>query len=188
MSKRLHEIQQKLKVPKLQRNTFGKYLYRSCEDILESVKPLLKEGETITFQDEMVYIGERYYIKATANLITPDGSFSTTAFAREPEEGKNGMDVMQVTGAASSYARKFALNSLLCIDDTKDADATNTGKQEEVCITKNQFQQIQDILPKAGKDAVWFCSLMKIEGINKLPARKFKTTMNRLQELANGNK
>lgn len=122
--KELIMIQQELKAPKTQRNNFGGYNYRSCEDILEAVKPLLAEQScTLTITDEIVMVGERIYLKATATLTNPDGkAVSTTAFAREPEQ-KKGMDESQISGMASSYARKYALNGLFCIDDTKDADA-----------------------------------------------------------------
>lgn len=126
--KALQTIQQKLVAPKGQYNSFGKYRYRSCEDILQAVKPLLAETETtLTISDEMVEIGGRVYVKATATLSTIDGkqSISTTAYARE-SESRAGMDASQITGSASSYARKYALNGLFAIDDTKDADATNT--------------------------------------------------------------
>jgi len=132
-------IQRELKTPKGQINSFGNYKYRSCEDILEAVKPLL-HGSILVLNDEIVQIGDRYYIKATATLKEPDtycvkeskenaeiingAKFSVSAFAREPLN-KKGMDESQITGAASSYARKYALNGLFCIDDTKDADATN---------------------------------------------------------------
>lgn len=127
---KLAEIQQKLKAPKNQHNDFGGYEYRSCEDILNALKPLLG-GAIILLADEIVQIGERYYVKATATLKEGEESISTTAYARE-EENKKGMDGAQVTGAASSYARKYALNGLFAIDDTKDADTTNThGKTEK---------------------------------------------------------
>lgn len=122
----LVDIQSRLKAPKSQTNNFGHYNYRSAEDILEAVKPLLKEnGCSLIISDDIVMVGSRTYIKATAKLYNGD-SITTTAFARE-EESKKGMDVSQVTGTASSYARKYALNGLFCIDDTKDADALNTS-------------------------------------------------------------
>lgn len=122
---KLINVQAALKAPKSQRNDFGKYNYRSCEDILEAVKPLLvKDGLLLTVSDEIVLIGERYYVKATATVYDGDKQFSTSAFAREPED-KKGADASQITGAASSYARKYALNGLFAIDDTKDSDATN---------------------------------------------------------------
>ena len=122
--KSLRELQVKLKAPKNQFNKFGGYSYRSCEDIVEAVKPLLPEGISLYLQDEIVLIGERYYIKATATFTDGKDTISSTSFARE-EENKKGMDGSQITGAASSYARKYALNALLLIDDNKDADATN---------------------------------------------------------------
>jgi len=130
---KLNLIQVSLKSPKSQYNSFGKYAYRSCGDILESVKAQLAELKVvIVLSDELVQIGDRYYIKATATLHDLDGaSISNTAYARE-EENKKGMDGSQVTGASSSYARKYALNGLLAIDDTKDSDATNKGEEPEV--------------------------------------------------------
>ena len=131
MGKELNEtllaIQQELKAPKGQYNSFGKYKYRSCEDILEAVKPLLRKHNcTLVISDDIVMLGTRFYIKATVTLSNGGESVMTTAFAREEEE-KKGADSSQITGAASSYARKYALNGLFCIDDTKDSDATNNG-------------------------------------------------------------
>lgn len=118
-------IQSNLKAPKNQRNNFGGYNYRSCEDILEAVKPLLAEkGLVLTVGDEMVMLGDRFYVKSTASITDGEHEITNTAYARESLE-KKGMDSSQITGATSSYARKYALNGLLCIDDTKDADATN---------------------------------------------------------------
>lgn len=123
-------IQSKLKAPKGQYNSFGKYNYRSCEDILEGVKPLLSEqGLILTIEDSIEMIGDRYYVKATATLSDGTNSINTSAYARESLD-KKGMDSSQVTGATSSYARKYALNGLLCIDDTKDADTMNNAKQD----------------------------------------------------------
>ncbi len=124
----LNKIQQALKVPKGQMNSFGGYKYRSCEDILEAIKPLLGTA-TLTITDEVVMIGARYYVKAVATISELAQSAQVVAYAREPEE-KKGMDVAQITGATSSYARKYALNGLFCIDDTKDPDATNKHDDE----------------------------------------------------------
>lgn len=122
-------IQSELKAPKGQYNSFGKYNYRSCEDILEGVKPLLaKHGLVLTIQDSIELIGDRYYIKATATITDGKESISTSAYARESLD-KKGMDASQVTGATSSYARKYALNGLLAIDDTKDADTMDNSKK-----------------------------------------------------------
>lgn len=132
----LANVQQSLKATKDQFNKFGGYNYRSCESILESVKPLLaKEHLALTLTDEMVQVGERIYVKATAAVFPTEDSdgevcISVDAYARE-EESKKGMDSSQVTGAASSYARKYALNGLFCIDDNKDSDATNTHGKDE---------------------------------------------------------
>lgn len=118
----LQQIQQKLKAPKNQRNSFGGYNYRSCEDILEALKPVLAEFNTaVLLSDEIVQMGPRWYVKATATLKTETESVSVTAYAREAETRK-GMDESQITGSASSYARKYALNGLFGIDDTKDAE------------------------------------------------------------------
>ena len=123
-------IQANLKAPKNQRNNFGGYNYRSCEDIMEAVKPLLKERNcTLIVGDEIVEVADRVYVKATAILRTSDGTeYTNSAYAREPQT-KKGADESQITGATSSYARKYALNGLFCIDDTKDADATNDHKE-----------------------------------------------------------
>lgn len=116
----LARIQKELKAPKDQFNGFGKYKYRNCEGILEAVKPLLN-GLTLTLNDDVVIVGNRYYIKATATLSDGDESISVSALAREPEN-KKGMDESQISGAASSYSRKYCLSGLFCIDDGHDAD------------------------------------------------------------------
>lgn len=130
--KELIDIQSELKAPKNQYNNFGKYSYRSAEDILEAVKPILKKNNcSLVISDDIVNIGDRFYVKAISTLSNSSGeSVSVFAFARE-EESKKGMDGAQVTGSASSYARKYALNGLFCIDDTKDSDATNQHGKEE---------------------------------------------------------
>lgn len=116
----LSRIQKSLHAPKGQYNKFGGYKYRSCEDILEALKPLLG-GCFIRLEDDIVLVGERFYVKSVASLSNGDGQVSASAFAREPANRK-GMDESQITGSASSYARKYALNGLLCIDDARDAD------------------------------------------------------------------
>lgn len=123
---KLSQIQSKLNAPKGQYNSFGKYNYRNCEDILQALKPILSEHKChVSLSDEVVIVGNRFYIKATATITdSENNSFSTTAFAREAES-KKGMDESQVTGSTSSYARKYALNGLFAIDDNKDADTLN---------------------------------------------------------------
>jgi hypothetical protein len=136
--KELNTIQTSLAAPKGQRNNFGNYNYRSCEDILAAAKPLLKEQEcTLTIADDILLVGDRFYIKATATITNKEGlSVCTTAFARE-EAAKKGMDASQVTGAASSYARKYALCGLFAIDGEKDADATNTHGKDDANLNAN---------------------------------------------------
>ncbi len=133
IQEKLLAIQIALKAPKGNYNTFGKYNYRSCEDILEAVKPILNEvGCSLTISDKIVNIGERYYIESTVTLGTIKGeqeSIIVTGYAREAENQK-GFDQMQLTGSTSSYARKYALNGLFLIDDTKDSDFSNTHGNE----------------------------------------------------------
>lgn len=131
LTKSLGDVQFKLKAPKGQVNSFGHYNYRSCEDILEAVKPLLHEaGLTLTLSDDVIAVGNRVYVKATATVTDGAESISNTAFAREAES-KKGMDDSQVTGTASSYARKYALNGLFAIDDTKDADTDEYSRRTQ---------------------------------------------------------
>jgi len=162
---KLLNIQNELKAPKSQFNAFGKYKYRNAEDILESVKPLcFKYKATLTLSDEIVLIGERHYVKATATLTDnekPELKIWTTAYARE-EESKKGMDGSQVTGASSSYARKYALNGLFNIDDTKDSDSTNThGKDDKETttqeVTNEEILKLFALAEQAGysKDTVF---------------------------------
>jgi len=158
MENQLAVIQNLVKVPKGQFNSFGKYKYRSAEDILEAVKQVVNPmGFSITVSDTIINLGDRYYIKATATLTNGKEMWSTDGYARE-EESKKGMDGSQVTGASSSYARKYALNGLFALDDTKDSDATNThGKESakpapkaEVKLELGEFQEIQEIINGTG--------------------------------------
>lgn len=190
----LAQIQSELKAPKGQRNTFGKYNYRSCEDILEAVKPLLQaRGLVILITDDIVQIGTRYYVRATATIYDSEGScISNSALARE-EDVKKGMDASQITGATSSYARKYALNGLFAIDDTKDADATNKGQDEpkpakataqpaftdEIRTALAKAQTVQELvetfgkLPQALRDSAEvksYCAQLKNELESKQPA------------------
>lgn len=137
--KKLADIQLKLNAPKNQYNNFGKYAYRSCEDILEGVKPLL--GELfLTISDEVILVGDRFYIKATATITDGESSHSVSACARESLD-KKGMDSAQVTGATSSYARKYCLNGLFGIDDAKDADTNEHRNQSEPTPQQTTTQQ-----------------------------------------------
>lgn len=144
---KLLNIQNELKAPKNQFNKFGNYKYRNAEDILEAVKPIcLKYKAVINVKDKIIQVGDRYYVEATAYITDvekPGDYIENQAYARE-EENKKGMDSSQVTGATSSYARKYALNGLLCIDDTKDTDSEEYQKSEkkEVMITDSQKELI----------------------------------------------
>lgn len=140
--KELIAIQSELKAPKSQFNKFGGYKYRKAEDILEAVKPLLnKQKCTLTITDDIVMVGNRIYVKATATIKNEKGECETTnGWARE-EETKKGMDGSQITGASSSYARKYALNGLFAIDDNADSDTTNDGQQQTQQQAKTQAQQ-----------------------------------------------
>ena len=130
--KKVASIQSSLKAPKSQFNKFGNYSYRNCEDILEAVKPLLKEtGLVLTINDEMVELGGKIYVKSTSTITDGENKLSNSAFAREADEAK-GMSSSQITGSTSSYAKKYSLNGLFLIDDTKDADATNTHGRADV--------------------------------------------------------
>lgn len=137
----IRNIQEELKAPKSQYNRFGGYAYRSVEDILTAVKPLLvKEKAELTLTDELVLIGDRYYVKATATYEDKDGKKVVTGYAREAEN-KKGMDASQITGTASSYARKYALNGLFLIDDTKDADSEEYHRRTSPDAKKQTAQQ-----------------------------------------------
>ena len=146
--KELLEIQKELKAPKGQKNTFGNYNYRSCEDILEAVKPLLSsKGCGLILSDEVVNVGDKNYVKASARFICGTESIYATAYAREALQQK-GMSDPQITGSASSYARKYALNGLFAIDDTKDDDATyqhNKAPQQKPIVTNHTIKEIEDL-------------------------------------------
>ena len=186
LTNKLAAIQQKLKAPKGQMNKFGGYKYRSCEDILEAVKPLLGDL-VLTISDDIVEVGGRVYVKATVSINSGSGSVSTTAFARESET-KKGMDDSQITGSASSYARKYALNGLFCIDDTKDADATNEHDKPSV-IDESQLAVIFDLLEKTDSDIEKFCEAFGVKGVEEMLSSQFDKAMSQLnRKLKNANK
>ena len=173
---KLANIQQELKAPKNQYNNFGGYSYRSCEDILEAVKPLLAKNKCVLqIDDTLQNIGDRYYVKAIARLIDIEKPYLedeeismvnqiiNIAYARE-EENKKGMDGSQITGASSSYARKYALNGLFLIDDVKDSDTTNIGNQEERKATSKQIELVESLV----EDIDAMLEYYKIKDINEL--------------------
>ena len=207
MFKRLSALQAELKAPKGQFNKFGNYNYRSCEDILEAVKPLLvKHNLALTVSDTIEQVNDRYYVKATATIHDPDSdkSIASTAYAREPLDVK-GMSDSQITGAASSYARKYALNGLLLIDDTKDVDSNEarneadarakrqqarrspeTVSQPTGNITEKEVAILREMLKKAGKEEKVFYP----KGLENLPASRYSeavTTLTGWKQKAEGN-
>lgn len=182
---RLQAVQMELKAPKDQYNNFGKYSYRSCEDILEAVKPLCeKQGLLLSLTDEIVEMGGRNYIKAIARVIEMDTGkeFFTTAFARE-DELKKGMDGSQISGCASSYARKYALNGLFCIDDTKDAD-TRDNRSEVQLTTQKQQNELEVLCQKTGTDLQIVLSWAHCRNIKELTIPAWQQAVARLRAKA----
>lgn len=168
LHKKLVKIQQELNAPKAQFNAFSKFYYRSCEDILEAVKPLLRDGNlTLTANDEVVEIGTRFYIKATYSLSDGTNTITAHAYAREAET-KTGMDLSQITGATSSYARKYALNGLFAIDDSKDSDT-----QDNRVVARNR-PTVQPKYINTKPDAERAATLAKIRA-QKIEQPKVKT-------------
>lgn len=168
MIDKLLKIQIELKAPKNQYNSFGEYRYRSCEDILEAVKPLLKDTNSVLLlSDEITEVGERIYVKATATLKDEKDSISVSAFAREVEEKKK-LDGSQLTGVASSYARKYALNGLFCIDDTKDADTNEyVQKTSQAKATEKKEPTYREkVIEFAKRRSIPFTELAKDYGLN----------------------
>lgn len=178
---KLIKIQAELKAPKNQKNTFGNYMYRSCEDILEAVKPLLSKYElSLTISDKVQQIGERYYVEAIVMLRqTKSDSVmdlcSVTAYAREAET-KKGMDESQITGAASSYARKYALNGMFCIDDTKDADSFNNSTKTvqrplKMSLRTDEEKAMIVMNPSTGKQLITIRGLLHQLGVEDKTTR-----------------
>lgn len=172
---KLMAIQGRLRAPKNQYNSFGKYHYRSLEDISEAVKPLLSEVKaTLTISDEPVIIGDRIYIKATARFTDAEDStqfITSTAYARESLT-KKGMDDSQITGATSSYARKHCLNGLFCIDDNKDADSMPPA-ETETFISTEQINEISGLIDRTGTDLQAFLKYAQADAVASIQPGKF---------------
>ena len=194
---KLMTVQTKLRAPKGQYNSFGKYSYRSCEDILEALKPLLAEvGAIVNVTDEIKLIGDRYYVEATASFIdTETGERMIAKASAREAETKKGMDDSQVTGSVSSYARKYALNGLFAIDDNKDADSTNTHSKEikpnmtPTGITEAQLKRLLAIGNKAGiKKEVVEGTVRKIFGCEAkdMTKEQYDNICERLEKKAGG--
>lgn len=185
-AEKVMKIQQELVAPKDLTNTYGNYKYRSCERILEAVKPLLaKYGLGLTITDEVVQIGQRYYIKATAKLWdTPTPTFGAnsievSAWARE-QDSKKGMDESQITGSASSYARKYALNGLFCIDDTKDADTNEQAEQTRgKALTKEQVEALENACKEKEGRKEALLDWAKVDALEKLTPYQYEQAMKR---------
>lgn len=182
-------IQKEISVPKDNVNEFGKYKYRSCEDILAAVKPLLEKTRTVlTLDDEIVLVNERYYIKATATLVSVvDGKLDTItncAYARE-EEVKKGLDASQITGSCSSYARKYALAGLFLLNGEKDADARDNREPEErptednmaKKITDTQLKTLQSKCKNDNVDEAYICNSFHVKSLKDLTGAQYKTTI-----------
>lgn len=206
---KLREVQTKLKVGKNKVNSFGNYNYRSCEDILEAVKPILKEvNATITIDDSIVQVGDRYYVRSCAyfrDCEDPNNFVAADAYAREAEE-RRGLDPAQVTGSTSSYARKYAVGGLLLVDDQKDPDTDEFKKETDAKATKSdkvtkikksdknvdasdldkyvtdaQIKTLEMLLKKADVTVDKFNSIMKIDFIYELPVEKYDEAVKKLE-------
>ena len=189
---KLIAIQSELKAPKSQYNNFGKYSYRNCEDILEALKPLLKEHKsTIYISDEIVTVLERFYVKATVTFIDAETGekIINTAYARE-EECKKGMDGSQVTGASSSYARKYALNGMFAIDDAKDSDFTNTTtKGDNPGLSEAQIKRLLAIASKVNISAddvkKVVAKTFGVQDLRKMNKQQYDEICSRLEKKSN---
>ena len=195
---KLLEVQTALKCNKAQYNAFGKYYYRSLDDILESVKPLLKEQQLLlTIADEVVMVGERYYIKATATLVdaATGDKLTSTALAREDENVK-GMSAGQSTGSSSSFARKYCLNGLFCIDDTKDLDGIDhtpqetaapkeaAAKKEVKAVTAQQVADLQVLAKQKGVTVESIVNGYKLKTLQDISPQQWAQAMNGLKKRA----
>ena len=189
---KLIAIQSELKAPKSQYNNFGKYAYRNCEDILEALKPILKEHKsTIYISDEIVTVLERFYVKATVTFIDAETGekIINTAYARE-EEDKKGMDGSQVTGSSSSYARKYALNGMFAIDDTKDSDFTNTTvKGDNSALSEAQIKRLLAIASKVNISAddvkKVVAKTFGVQDLRKMNKQQYDEICSRLEKKGN---
>ena len=204
VNEKLLKVQTELKAPKNRKNSFGNYSYRSCEDILEAVKPLLAEVKAfIKLSDMIQQIGDRYYVNATAWFVDCENEgemISADAYAREPED-KKGMDAAQITGTASSYARKYALNALLLIDDAKDPDTDEYKVEQDAKVAKfaqkpkkkvdasdldkfineGQLRTLEMLLEKADVSVEKFNSIFKLTVLSELPSDKYDDAVKKLE-------
>ena len=186
INEKLMRIQTQIKAPKNLYNSFGKYNYRNAESICEAVKPFLeKENVSLILVDDMVAIGNRYYLKATARLLDNENneSIEVSAFAREPEQ-KKGMDESQITGTASSYARKYALNGLFLLDDTKDADTDEYHNQtayqqanDKTTVTSEQVGKLKLEMIRTGATEQYICEYYKLNKLIDMTQEQYVNAM-----------
>ena len=187
INEKLMRIQTQIKAPKNLYNSFGKYNYRNAESICEAVKPFLeKENVSLILVDDMVAIGNRYYLKATARLFDNENneSIEVSAFAREPEQ-KKGMDESQITGTASSYARKYALNGLFLLDDTKDADtdeyhnqtAYQQANENKTTVTSEQVGKLKLEMIRTGATEQYICEYYKLNKLIDMTQEQYVNAM-----------
>lgn len=191
---KLQHVQSILKAPKSQYNNFGNYYYRNCEDIQEAAKPIMQEVKAVlVVGDELVMVGDRYYIKATARFVDCESGevVENTSYARE-ELDKKGMDASQITGSSSSYARKYALNGLFCIDDTKDADTAQediTRKEDKRSGENKQSKklnesQVNDLIAecqRTGKDWKIICQMYNADKFSSMDVSQYEDCMKRFK-------
>lgn len=213
---KLMHVQQHLKAPKNQYNDFGSFYYRNCEDIQEALKPVMAEVKAVLLlHDDIIMLGSRYYIKATASFLDTESGehIDNVAYAREAEE-KSKMDMAQITGSCSSYARKYALNGLFCIDDAKDPDATNNGQNKgnnktaatqkdkpssgtaatskesgiktssTKSVTSSQIKNIRAELVRTGAQETSVLNRYSLNRIEDMTAEQYKKAMDILQKMA----
>lgn len=189
LREKLKNIQTEVKAPKNLYNSYGNYNYRNAESICEAVKPYLSlENVSLILTDDIIAVGDRFYVKATARLLDneSDESLEVTALARESET-KKGQDVSQITGTASSYARKYALNGLFLLDDTKDADTdeyqkqqaqqTQQTQQEVKKITSQQMGQLKIEMLRTGATEKYLCDFYKLDSINNMSQEQYNNAM-----------
>ena len=188
---KLLHIQQNLKAPKGQYNDFGNYHYRSCEDIQEALKPLLAEVKAVLLlNDEIIQIGSRFYIKSTASLCDVESTekITNTAYARETEDRPK-MDAAQITGSCSSYARKYALNGLFCIDDAKDPDAVNVSgnrthkEQQSKKLPAKHQEEIRSEAARTGTDLATVCGRYGVQSIAYLSDEQYLRAMSAFRKM-----
>lgn len=184
----LHKIQKSIIVPKEKYNSHGKFHYRTCEQIIDGAKKVMPEGATLLLADEPFFLEGRFYIKATTTFSFKGDSISCSGYAREPEN-QTGMNASQLTGSASSYARKYALSGLLALDNNTDIDALDNGnhldekdktKQDDF-IEIDQFENIVSLIDETKSDAAKMCEYLGIEAIKYIPKSKYDSVISLLE-------